>query len=230
MAGKKGGAGGGGENSKKAQGQARKAEAAASKKAAEDSKKAAVEEAEWEKGSKKANAKKESEAAKKEEAARKKAEREALLAEEEKSTPGRSAPKNAKTAQKKTRGLDLSQLDDDGSLGALNASGIDNALDALSITNVDTLAKIDRHPERRVGAAWLKFKDERIEMLTKEGFFKLKGNNKSSVVAKLRDEFATSPENPMNQVQASYNATQEELAELREQEKQKVELRLREKK
>lgn len=45
-------------NSKKAQGQSRKAEAAANKKAAEENKKAAVEDAEWEKGSKKANAKK----------------------------------------------------------------------------------------------------------------------------------------------------------------------------
>ncbi|KUI60712.1 hypothetical protein VP1G_07896 [Cytospora mali] len=229
MAGKKGGAGGGGENSKKAQGQARKAEAAASKKAAEDSKKAAVEEAEWEKGSKKANAKKESEAAKKEEAARKKAEREALLAEEEKNTPGRSAPKNAKTAQKKTRGLDLSQLDDDGSLGALNATGIDNALDALSITNADSLAKIDRHPERRVGGAWIKYKNERIEQLTAEGFFKIKGNNLDSVVKKMRRDFEKSPDNPLNQVQASYNATQEELAEIRAHEKKKVEQRLAEK-
>lgn len=55
MGGKKGGAG---ENSKKAQGQARKADAAAGKKAAEDSKKAVIEEAEWDKGSKKGNAKK----------------------------------------------------------------------------------------------------------------------------------------------------------------------------
>lgn len=216
-------------NSKKAQGQSRKAEAAANKKAAEENKKAAVEDAEWEKGSKKANAKKEAEAAKKEEAARKKAEREALLAEEDKNTPGRSAPKNAKSAQKKTRGLDLSQLDnDDGPLGALNASGIDNALDALTITTTDN-TKIDRHPERRKAAAWVKFREERMELLRKEGFFKLKGNNKSSVMEKLRDEFETSPENPMNQVQASYNATQEELAEIRAKEKAKVEQRLGEK-
>ncbi|ROW09347.1 hypothetical protein VMCG_02544 [Cytospora schulzeri] len=217
------------DNSKKAQGQSRKAEAAANKKAAEENKKAAVEDAEWDKGSKKANAKKEAEAAKKEEAARKKAEREALLAEEDKNTPGRSAPKNAKSAQKKTRGLDLSQLDEDTPLGALNASGIDNALDALSITNQNN-AKIDRHPERRKNAAWMKFREDRMEALQKEGFFKLKGNNRTSVLEKLRDEFETSPENPMNQVQASYNATQEELAEIRAKEKAKVEQRLGEKK
>lgn len=50
--------GGAGENSKKAAGQSRKAEAAANKKAAEENKKAAAEDAEWSKGSKKANAKK----------------------------------------------------------------------------------------------------------------------------------------------------------------------------
>lgn len=53
-----GGKKGPGDNSKKVAGQARKAEAAAGKKAADDAKKAVVEEAEWEKGSKKANAKK----------------------------------------------------------------------------------------------------------------------------------------------------------------------------
>lgn len=50
--------GGAGESSKKAAGQSRKAEAAANKKAAEENKKAAAEDAEWSKGSKKANAKK----------------------------------------------------------------------------------------------------------------------------------------------------------------------------
>lgn len=56
------------------------------------------------------------------------------MAEEEKDA--RAAPKNAKTAVKKSKGLDLSQLDDDSSrkVGALNATGIDNALDALSLT------------------------------------------------------------------------------------------------
>ncbi|KAK7705593.1 hypothetical protein SLS64_007960 [Diaporthe eres] len=72
----------------------------------------------------------EEEAAKKAEAARKKAEREALLAEEEENTPGRSAPKNAKTAQKKTRGIGdaLGGLDGgepgDRKLATLNASGL----------------------------------------------------------------------------------------------------------
>ncbi|CAI4210675.1 unnamed protein product [Parascedosporium putredinis] len=73
---------------------------------------------------------------KKADQARKKAEREALLAAEEQSLPGRSTPKKSKAAVKKTRGPDLSQLDDldsNRSLPSLNASGIDNALDALTL-------------------------------------------------------------------------------------------------
>src|SRR3954471_7828538 len=100
----------------------------------------------------------EAEASKKAEAARKKAEKDALLAEEEKNT--RTAPKNAKTAVKKTKGLDLSQLDEPSSSSkpsALNATGIDNALDALSLTTDSSVAKIDKHPERRFKAAYAAF-------------------------------------------------------------------------
>ncbi|KAH8764305.1 hypothetical protein F5883DRAFT_558800 [Diaporthe sp. PMI_573] len=224
--------GGAGENSKKAAGQARKAEAAANKKAGEDSKKAAAEDAEWAKGSKKANAKKEDEAAKKVELARKKAEREALLAEEERNTPGRSAPKNAKSAQKKTRGIDAAlgglDLGGDGKLATLNASGLDNALDALDITSTDNKVKIDRHPERRVKAAFTVWKEARMVQLTEEGYFKIKGNKRSKVEDDLWDEFQTSPENPKNQVHGSYDMTQEEIEEIREQEKSKIEQRLAE--
>lgn len=176
----------------------------------------------------------EDEAAKKAEAARKKAERDALLAEEEKNTPGRSAPKNAKSAQKKTRGLDLDQFDvgepsGDRKLATLNASGLNNALDALEITNSDNKAKIDRHPERRVAAAknaWLEALEKQWES---EGVLKEKKKYRGAYNDELRKLWKKAPENPMNQVSAAYNATQEEMAELRAQEKDKVENRLAEK-
>ncbi|KAF6820160.1 duf1014 domain protein [Colletotrichum sojae] len=215
MAGKKGA----GENSKKAAGNARKAEAAASKAAAEDAKKAAAEDAEWSKGSK-SNAKKEAEAAKKAEAARKKAEREAALREEEANTPGRSAPKNSKTAVKKTRGLDLSQLD---APSALNASGIDNALDALSLTGSSD-AKIDRHPERRFKAAYAAFEERRLKEMDDDGSGQ--GLRLQQRKDKIRKEFEKSPENPFNQVSARFDSTKEELAELKASEKKKIENRL----
>ncbi|KAL1879373.1 hypothetical protein VTK73DRAFT_7104 [Phialemonium thermophilum] len=212
-----------GENTKRAAGMARKAEAAAQKAAAEDAKKQAAEAAEWQKGAK-SNAKKEAEAAKKAEQARKKAEREALLAEEEKSLPSRAQPKNAKTAVKKTRGLDLSQLDDDKPLAALNASGIDNALDALSIAGSSSDTKIDRHPERRFKAAYAQFEERRLKEMETDGTGQgLRLNQKKE---RIKKEFEKSPENPFNQVNARFDATKEELAQIREQEKAKIEARL----
>ncbi|KAL0944384.1 uncharacterized protein CTRU02_202271 [Colletotrichum truncatum] len=219
MAGKKGA----GENSKKVAGNARKAEAAAQKAAAEGAKKAAAEDAEWSKGSK-SNAKKEAEAAKKAEAARKKAERDAMLKEEEASNPGRAAPKNSKTAVKKTRGLDLSQLDGNGgSSSALNASGIDNALDALSLTGSSD-AKVDRHPERRFKAAYAAFEERRLKEMDDDGSGQ--GLRLQQRKDKIRKEFEKSPENPFNQVTANYDATREDLAQLKASEKKKIEARL----
>ncbi|KAK0735748.1 hypothetical protein B0T21DRAFT_368437 [Apiosordaria backusii] len=225
MAGKKGGAAA--EGSKKAQGQARKADAAAKKAAEAEAAEAAAEAAKWEKGAK-SNAKKETEAQKKAELARKKAEREALLAEEEKNTPGRSQPKNAKTAVKKSRGLDLSQLDDTpsggSSLSALNASGIDNALDALSLAGPADQAKIDRHPERRFKAAYTQYETRRLAEMEADGTGQgLRLNQRKE---KIKKEFEKSPENPFNQVSARYDATKEELAELKAQERNKIEARL----
>ncbi|KAK0672283.1 hypothetical protein QBC41DRAFT_314101 [Cercophora samala] len=223
--GKKGKGGDAGEGSKKAQGQARKAETAAKKAAEEREREAAAEAAQWEKGAK-SNAKKETEAQKKAELARKKAEREALLAEEEKNTPGRSQPKNAKTAVKKARGLDLSQLDDTPSsnLSALNASGIDNALDALSLAGPATQDKIDRHPERRFKAAYAAYEQRRLAEMESDGTGQgLRLNQKKE---KIKKEFEKSPENPFNQVSARYDATKEELAELKAEERRKIEARL----
>ncbi|KAJ5901639.1 Coiled-coil domain-containing protein [Penicillium taxi] len=218
MAGKKGA-----ENSKKAAGNARKADAAASKKAGEDAKRAAEEDKQWSKGSK-SGAKKEDAEAKKAEAARKKAERDAMLAAEEASQPAKAKGANAKTAQKKTRGLDLSQLDDapSGKSSALNASGIDNALDALSLTNKDT-SKVERHPERRFKAAYAAFEARRLPEIEEEN----PGLRRQQRVDLCRKEFEKSEENPFNQVHVASNATKEEIAQVRDQERQKTESRLK---
>lgn len=180
----------------------------------------------------------EAEAAKKAEAARKKAERDALIAQEEASLPSRAAPKKSKTAVKKTaapaapaRGLDLSQLDDEdhhdnrAPASALNASGIDNALDALSLATAgDATAKVDRHPERRFKAALAAFEERRLREMDSDGSGQgLRQNQKKE---KIRKEFERSPENPFNQVSASYDASKEELARIKEAEKAKIEARL----
>jgi hypothetical protein len=148
------------------------------------------------------------------------------LAEEEKEA--RAVPKNAKTAVKKSKGLDLSQLDDDPSTkaGALNATGIDNALDALSLT-AGSADKIDKHPERRFKAAYAAFEERRLKEMEEDSSGQgLRQNQKKD---KIRKEFEKSEENPFNQVSAAYDASKEEIRALRDAEKQKIEARLVEK-
>ena len=158
------------------------------------------------------------------EAARKKAEKDALLAAEEKDA--RSTPKgaNAKTATKKSRGLDLSVIDspDPKANLALNATGIDNALDALSLTSTNPSEKVDRHPERRFKAAYAAYEERRLPELEEEH----KGLRRQQRVDLIRKEFERSPENPFNQVNAQFDTSKEELREIKQREREKVEARL----
>ncbi|KAF9776352.1 hypothetical protein IL306_005496 [Fusarium sp. DS 682] len=216
MAGKKG------ENTKKVAGNARKAEAAAQKQAANDARQEAVEEEKWSKGAKN-NSKKEAQAAKAAEAEKKKAEKAALQAEDDANAPGK-APKKSKAPVKKSRGLDLSQLDDDDKPSAISASGIDNALDALSLTGAKDDSKVDRHPERRYPAAYAKYEERRLEEMKKDGSGV--GLRLDQRKTRIRKEFEKHPDNPFNQVTASYNATREDVATIRAQEKAKIEKRL----
>ena len=164
--------------------------------------------------------------AKKAEAARKKAERDAQLRAEEASQPSKPKGAGAKSAGKKSaapsRGLDLSQLDDDGRKGAsLNATGIDNALDALSLTNKDT-SKIDRHPERRYKAAYAAYEARRMPEIEQEH----PGLRRNQRMDLCRKEFEKSEENPFNQAHVAFDATREEIAGVRDAERKKVEGRL----
>ena len=163
--------------------------------------------------------------AKKAEAARKKAEKDALLAEEERNAPSKPKGASAKTATKKTRGLDLSELDSEPSSKAkpaLNASGIDNALDALSLTSDNNAEKVDRHPERRFKAAYAAYEARRLPEVEEE----YKGLRRQQRVDLIRKEFEKSPENPFNQVSAQFDSTKEEIKEIKVQEREKAEARL----
>jgi hypothetical protein len=157
-------------------------------------------------------------AAKKAEADRKKAEKEALLREEEAALP--SGPKKSKQAVKKSekpsRGLDLSQLDDSPSTpSALNATGIDNALDALDITS-GAQEKLDRHPERRFKAAYAAFEERRLAEMDEDGSGK--GLRRNQKIEQVRKEFEKHPDNPFNQARAAYNASRDEMFELKQKE------------
>ncbi|KAF2719499.1 DUF1014-domain-containing protein [Polychaeton citri CBS 116435] len=218
MAGKKGG-----ENSKKVAGNAKKAEAAAQKSAVENQKKAAVEGAKWKEGAKDSS-KAEAAAAKKAEADRKAAEKKALLAEEEASLPSKPVGGKNKGAVKKSRGLDLSGLDAPSSkkdLAALNASNIDDALDALTLTSANG-EKIDRHPERRFKAAYAAYEERRLEEMQDE-----KGLRRQQKIEQIRKEFEKHPDNPFNQVNAGrFDLNKDEMKQMRESNKDALESRL----
>lgn len=165
------------------------------------------------------------------EAARKKAEREALLAAEEATQPSKGKGAGTKTAQKKQRGTPSSSgLDDalsalDGPLGprkaaSINASGIDNALDALSLDSKSN-DQIDRHPERRFKAAYTIYEERRLEEMKDD-----KTLRRQQKIEQIRKEFEKHPDNPFNQVAGKYNSTREELREIAEAEKVKTEARL----
>ncbi|ESZ99600.1 hypothetical protein SBOR_0011 [Sclerotinia borealis F-4128] len=215
-----------GENSRKVAGNAKKADVAATKAAVENNKKAHAESEEWDKGAK-SNSKAEAAAAKKAEADRKKAEKDALMKAEEADAP--SGPKNSKKAEKKPavkKGLDLSQLDDSPTIpspSALNASGIDNALDALALTS-NTKDKVDRHPERRFKAAYAEFEEKRLVEMEQDGSGA--GLRKNQKQERIRKEFEKSPLNPYNQVTGRYDSTKGELEQIRQGVEAGVESRL----
>lgn len=96
-------------------------------------------------------------------------------------------------------------------------------MDALSLTTGQD-HKIDKHPERRFKAAYAAFEERRLREMDEDGSGQgLRQNQKKE---KIRKEFERSPENPFNQVSVAYDATKEEIAELKKAEKAKIEARL----
>lgn len=209
----------GGENSKKAAGNARKAEAANKKRAEEQAKLDAAEDSQWAEGAKKGNKKKEEAAAKKAEDARKKAEREALLKEEEDSLPSKASGKGrgaAKVAAKRAGKID-DFLHDLPTSSEISASGIDSALEALTLTHKGGAVSdkdIDRHPERRFKAALAAYEERRVPEMRKEN----PGLRLQQVKQLVFKEFEKSPENPFNQAtNINYNSTKADVDHLKKE-------------
>ena len=103
-------------------------------------------------------------------------------------------------------------------MSALNATGIDSALEALSLTGSTAAAeagKIDRHPERRYKAAYAAFEARRLPELERES----PGLRRNQRVELCRKEFEKSEENPFNQVSARFDTTREDLREIAERER-----------
>ena len=214
-----------GENSKKAAGNARKADNANKKKQADLDKQEADEATKWEQGAKKANKKKEDAQQKKEEAARKKAEKDAQAKEEEESMPskGLSKLRGAEKVASRRAGKIDDFLDFNSEKPQLSATGVDDALEALSLTGKGggvQNKELDRHPERRVKAAFAAYEERRLPEIREEN----PGLRLQQIKNLVYKEFQKSPENPMNQdTNVKYNASKEELEQTKQAVKSKKE-------
>ena len=106
---------------------------------------------------------------------------------------------------------------------ALTASGIDNALDALTLTTTDpSRDKVDRHPERRFRAAYIAYETRRLPEVERE----FKGLRRNQRIEIVRREFERHPDNPFNQASARFDSSKHELEGIRLDERRKVEERL----
>ena len=106
----------------------------------------------------------------------------------------------------------------------LNASGIDNALDALSLDAKSTNTEaVERHPERRFKAAYAAYEERRLQEMKED-----KTLRRHQKIEVIRKEFEKSDLNPFNQVNARYNATKDEVREIKEGVKEEIEERLAE--
>ena len=79
------------------------------------------------------------------------------------------------------------------------ARTVDEAIKVLSIS--DNPSDVDRHPERRLKAAWAAFEEKNIPRLRNEN----PNMRLSQVKQMLHREWLKSPENPMNAARANYN-------------------------
>lgn len=80
--------------------------------------------------------------------------------------------------------------------GIIEARTIEDAITALGVTE-----ELDRHPERRMKAAYAKFEEENMPMLKKEN----PNLRQSQLKQILRKDWQKCPDNPMNQRFSKYN-------------------------
>jgi len=242
-----------GGNAKKETGRAKKADNEAKKQQVASAVKESKEAADWSSGAK-SNKKSDDKEAKKAAEAAKKAELARLLAEEEAAAPAKvkAAPKaGSKKPTPKPAGpgalaagggLSSVNLDGDGGKGkqapehgpeaeSFAATGLDDALDLLTLVNAKTdkasvgqqAAGIEKHPERRFKAAYEAYKDREMPIARQEH----PGLRLQQYNDLLFKQFQKSPDNPFNQVTASYDATKEEKSALLKKTKTDLEQRLR---
>lgn len=96
------------------------------------------------------------------------------------------------------------------SVSEYSASNLDDAIALLDATNLETdKLALDRHPERRIKAAYAVFEQAEMPLLKLEN----PGLRLSQLRELLRKKWDKSPANPMNQASISYRASRDEELE-----------------
>lgn len=188
-------------NSKKEAGQLRKQEKAEKEVQKKQDVKNKIIDKEWEEGTKDTG-RKAAEEAKRQELLRKKRENADLLKQEEEST------KSAKVRE----GKEIKLSSKTPSFETFAATGIDDALSLLQITNSKTRIDIEKHPEKRVKSAYQQFEEREMPLIKAENT----GLRLSQIKALLQKKWKKSAENPMNQASLRFDATRQDEEEMRE--------------
>lgn len=215
-----------GTNSKAEEGRARKADASEQKKQKVCSEKEKVEEKKWSEGTRD-DSKRQEEEAKRLEKLIKKQEKKDLEAQEAqelakyKASGNKFNLNNGKGApqplfKSKSTNWTLSLSSDGGqsseSIEKFSASNLDDALLLLESANVSStsLGNVEKHPERRMKAAFFAFEAREMPMLRAEN----PSLKHSQLLERLHKMWKKSPENPFNQLHVNHNMTQEQQAEI----------------
>ena len=198
------------ENQKQAQGRENKQKVLEHKKKQLQELKQKKDDEAWQLGAKDTS-KQEAERLKKEEKRAKKKERENLLLEEEGAAG--SGPSTGFRHSPRTAGAPIRRdpLPQNGMV--YSASNLNDALELMETvtsSGASIASSVERHPERRVKAAFATFEEKELPLLRVE-YPSLRLSQLQGILWK---KFAKSSENPMNQPHVSYEATPDEVREL----------------
>lgn len=184
--------------------------------------------AEWSKGAKD-NSKKEEEERKRQEKLAKQREKAELEAAESREVDAIRRVKPSPTAKGKAaapaRGAEKKAAQREASLDSFSSSeitdefaarGLDDALKLMDNLDVSGAAATsssaapDRHPERRVKAAYNSFEERELPIMKKENPYL----RHTQIKEMLWKAWLKSPENPMNQLHGKYDLTSEEMRDV----------------
>lgn len=215
-----------GPNKKAQEGRERKAAQKELQKKEEQKKRAEVEAKEWEQGAKTKSRKQIQDDEKRVEKAQKKLEKERIEAAEAAELaalkPVKPLPKDKTKESPKASVMSVKEsvtraekssllktasspyLSTDSNDPVYSASNIEDALFLLEATgSSSSLSKLERHPERRVKAAYAAYEERELPRLKAE----YPGLRLAQLREKLYRQWLKAPENPFNQSHIVYNAT-----------------------